>query len=89
MAVAVVVANFTVAVFVTDCSISRATVREFSRQNCSIAQLFPVQVLFFEQDAEMVAGADLQCEIDVPPENRCQLHDLPVGQPGFLAVEEQ
>ena len=36
----------------------------------------------------MVAGAYLQREIDVPAEDGRQFHDLPVRQPGFLAVYE-
>ena len=87
--VTVVVTDFTVAVFVTDRPIRRAAIREFGRQDGSIPQFFSFQVLLFEQDAEMVAGAYLQREIDVPAENGRQFHDLPVRQPGFLAVYEQ
>ncbi len=66
-----------------------AAVGELGSQDLAVAQLLAIQILFLEQHAELVAGANLEREIDVPAEDGRHLHDLGIRQAGLLAVDKK
>ena len=89
MALVVEIADLALAVFVANRTVGLAAVGELGGQDRAIAQFLAVQIVLFVQDAELVAGTDLQREIDVPAEDLGQFHDLRIRQARLLPVGEQ
>ena len=74
---------------VGDGAVDAPVADELGRENDAVADLLAAPVFFLVHNAEAIAAAQVEREIDVPAEDLDQLEDHGVGQARVLTVLEQ
>ena len=76
--------DVTLGILVINRAIGFAVIGELGGEDAAVANLDVVLVHLFIDDAETIAPANIQREIDVPAENCRQVHDYVLGDIGII-----